>query len=161
MARREAHFVCQQCGAAHPRWSGKCDACGAWNSIVEEPAVETAPLGAKARGSARASKRLAFVGLEGEAEQAPRRATGNAEFDRVCGGGLVAGSAVLVGGDPGIGKSTLLLQIAAALSADAQIAYISGEEAVDQIRMRAARLGLAKSGVALAAATNLRDVLAS
>jgi len=160
VARRDARYVCQACGAASSRWSGKCEACGTWNSIVEEAPSDMAPHGAKRSGPGKGS-RIDFVGLAGASEPAPRRISGIAEFDRVCGGGLVNGSAVLVGGDPGIGKSTLLLQVTAALSADSPVAYISGEEAIDQIRMRAARLGLAQANVALASATNLRDVLAS
>jgi DNA repair protein RadA/Sms len=159
VAKRDAHYVCQSCGNVSSRWSGKCEACGTWNSIVEEAPADLAPHGAK-RGTTKGS-RVDFVGLSGATEPAPRRVSHIAEFDRVCGGGLVPGSAVLVGGDPGIGKSTLLLQVTAALSGDAQVAYISGEEAIDQIRMRATRLGLTGANVALAAATNLRDVLAS
>ncbi len=157
MAKAAARFVCQECGGVHPRWSGRCDACGAWNTIVEEAVPDVAPKGVSGKGG----KRVSFVDLEGESEQAPRRKTGIAELDRVLGGGLVKGSAVLVGGDPGIGKSTLLLQAAAALSKNARVAYISGEEAVDQIRMRATRLDLAKAKVSLASATNVRDILAT
>ncbi|MCZ8123898.1 MAG: DNA repair protein RadA [Magnetospirillum sp.] len=157
MAKASSHFVCQECGAVTARWAGKCESCGAWNSIVEEAVPEAAPKGVTAKGG----RKIAFVGLDGESDKAPRRTTGIAELDRVLGGGLVKGSAVLVGGDPGIGKSTLLLQAAAALSKSARVAYVSGEEAVDQIRMRAARLGLAKSNVALASATNVRDILAT
>lgn len=157
MAKASSHFVCQECGAVTARWAGKCESCGAWNSIVEEATPEAAPKGVTAKGG----RKIAFVGLDGESDKAPRRTTGIAELDRVLGGGLVKGSAVLVGGDPGIGKSTLLLQAAAALSKSARVAYVSGEEAVDQIRMRAARLGLAKSNVALASATNVRDILAT
>ena len=157
MAKAAARFVCQECGGVHPRWSGRCDACGAWNTIVEETVPDVAPKGVSGKGG----KRVSFVDLEGESEQAPRRKTGIAELDRVLGGGLVKGSAVLVGGDPGIGKSTLLLQAAAALSKTARVAYISGEEAVDQIRMRATRLDLAKAKVSLASATNVRDILAT
>jgi DNA repair protein RadA/Sms len=157
MAKRDNRYVCQECGAVHAKWMGKCEACGAWNTVIEEAAPDTAPKGVSSKGG----KRLSFHGLEGVADHAPRRVTGIAEFDRVCGGGLVTGSAILVGGDPGIGKSTLLLQVTAALSGGASVAYISGEEAIDQVRMRAGRLGLAKANVALAAATNLRDILAS
>jgi DNA repair protein RadA/Sms len=158
MARRgEAVFVCQQCGGAHRKWAGKCDHCGAWNTIVEEAPAEAAPRGL---GGKRGHK-LALAGLRGNAIEAPRQVTGIAEFDRVCGGGLVAGSAILVGGDPGIGKSTLLLQVAAKLSGAQNVAYISGEEAPDQVRLRAARLGLDQAGVGLAAATNLADILAT
>lgn len=157
MAKHEARYVCQACGAAHRKWMGRCEACGAWNSVIEEIPGEASPRGAAAKGG----RKLAFEGLEGAGAEAPRRASGISEFDRVCGGGLVHGSAVLVGGDPGIGKSTLLLQVMAALAGRARVAYVSGEESIDQIRLRATRLGLAGRSVDLAAATNLRDVLAS
>ncbi len=160
MARQTSHFTCQSCGASHAKWSGRCDACGAWNSILEEAGGAGPPKGL----GGKKGRKVEFVGLDGPASREPRKATGIAEFDRVCGGGLVAGSAILVGGDPGIGKSTLLLQICAALASgpDAvSCAYISGEEAVDQVRMRAERLGLAGAPVALAAETNLRDIAAS
>ena len=157
MARVAAHFVCQECGAATSKWAGRCEACGAWNAIVEEARSDGPPRGLKgSKGRA-----VEFTALEGKPAELPRRITDIAEFDRVVGGGLVPGSAVLIGGDPGIGKSTLLLQAAAALSADTACAYISGEESVDQLRMRAARLGLASAPVALAAATDVRDIAAS
>ena len=163
MAKRQSIYVCQSCGASFGRWIGRCEACGEWNSIVEEAAPSAAPGGlkAKTRKSARA---IEFADLGGEAEKAPRRPSGIAEFDRVCGGGLVRGSAVLIGGDPGIGKSTLLLQVVAALSQGENAlpcAYISGEEAVDQVRLRAQRMGLAGAGVQLAAATAVRDIVAA
>jgi DNA repair protein RadA/Sms len=158
VARSEAHFSCQACGAAHPRWNGRCDACGAWNSIVEEIAEAATPKGlGKGKGKA-----LAFADLAGPAQPLARHDTGIGELDRVFGGGLVPGSALLVSGDPGIGKSTLLLQAAAALAgAGLAASYISGEEGVDQIRMRAQRLGLSDAPVKLAAATSVRDILAS
>ncbi|MDE1146106.1 MAG: DNA repair protein RadA [Azospirillaceae bacterium] len=158
MARNTNRYVCQSCGTAHPKWNGRCEGCGAWNTLVEEMAPEAAPkgLGNKVQG-----RRLEFVQLSGVSEQAPRRMTRIQEFDRVCGGGLVHGSALLVGGDPGIGKSTLLLQVICRLAQDTPCAYISGEEAVDQVRMRALRLGLADAPVDLAAATNVRDIVAS
>ncbi len=157
MAKRESHYVCQQCGASHRKWAGKCEACGAWNTIIEEALPATVPKGL----GAKSGRALAFQPLASGAETVLRRPSAIAEFDRVCGGGLVHGSAVLVGGDPGIGKSTLLLQVMAALAGEARVAYISGEEAIDQVRMRARRLGLAERPVGLAAATNLRDILAS
>ena len=165
MAKAQHRYVCQACGALSARWSGRCDACGEWNSIVEEAPREAAPGGlGKAAGSGRA-KRIEFVGLEGATAREPRRPSGLAEFDRVCGGGLVAGSTVLVGGEPGVGKSTLLIQVAAALGApdspDPPIAYISGEEAIEQLRLRAQRLGLGGARVRLAAATSVRDIVAS
>src|SRR5262245_23533202 len=136
---------------------GRCDACGAWNTIVEELPVESGPRPA-AKG-----RKIGFEPLKGESQPAARRTTAIGEFDRVCGGGLVVGSAVLVGGDPGIGKSTLLLQAVAALATahgpegGARVAYISGEEAIDQVRLRAQRLGVIERPVALAAATNVGD----
>ena len=160
MARSNKTYVCQECGASHPKWSGRCDACGAWNSILEEATNESAPKGL----GGKKGRNIEFVGLKGSEKPLPRLCTGINEFDRVCGGGLVAGSALLVGGDPGIGKSTLLLQVTAALASlgkDLRCVYISGEEATAQVRMRAERLGLADASVELAAATNVRDIVAS
>ncbi|MBT4464528.1 MAG: DNA repair protein RadA [Rhodospirillaceae bacterium] len=156
MAKKSTQFSCQQCGASHRKWSGQCDSCGAWNTLVEEAVQAAIPKGLQpGKGH-----KVGFVGLEGESARPPRRITGIGEFDRVCGGGLVPGSALLVGGDPGIGKSTVLLQAAAALATGGTpVAYISGEEAIDQLRMRAERLGLAKSPVQLAAATSVRDIV--
>src|SRR6202163_4466078 len=160
MARAENRFVCQSCGAPFPKWAGKCDACGAWNSLVEETARASGPpkgLGGGAKGRA-----LSFVGLAGDAQATARRRSGIAELDRVTGGGFVPGSALLVGGDPGIGKSTLLLQAAAALAKSGlPVVYISGEEAVAQIRLRAERLGVTNAPLKLAAETNVEDILAT
>src|SRR5580704_3347196 len=141
MVARAQNFVCQSCGAASARWSGRCDACGAWNTLVEE--------GAAARQrSARKGRLFAVEPLKGEAHEAPRLGCGITEFDRVTGGGLVRGSVLLLGGDPGIGKSTLLIEVAAAFARHGQRAvYISGEEAVAQVRLRAERLGLAEGVV--------------
>ncbi len=161
MARNTAHYVCQNCGASHPKWSGRCDACGAWNSILEEARSPTVPGGLDKGGARRGAARVDFVGLEGSEPPLPRLKAGLDEFDRVSGGGMVPGSAILVGGDPGIGKSTLLLQVAAAVASQARAVYISGEEAIDQVRLRAERLGLAGAKVGLATATNLRDILTS
>jgi len=140
-----------------PKWAGRCDGCGEWNTLIEEAAPDSAP---KGLGVGK-GRRLEFVGLSGASEPAPRRMTGIAEFDRVCGGGLVPGSAVLIGGDPGIGKSTLLLQAVGRLAQDWRCAYVSGEEAVDQVRLRAQRLGCASAPVDLASATNVRDIVAT
>ena len=154
MARQASRYVCQECGAVSPKWSGRCDSCGEWNAVVEEQTRAAAPRGLGAgQGTV-----IEFVPLAGSAGDAPRLASGIAEFDRVTGGGLVDGSALLVGGDPGIGKSTMLLQVAGGLAGAVPVAYISGEEAIDQIRLRARRLGLADSPVRLAAATNVRDI---
>jgi len=160
MARATSRYVCQSCGAVHSRWAGKCDACDAWNTLVEEAAESGAPVGKRTRAGGKV-RRVEFVALDGETEQAPRLCTGIDEFDRVTGGGLVRGSALLIGGDPGIGKSTLLLQVLTALGGKRPCAYISGEEAVDQVQLRANRLGVADSPVQLATATNMRDILAA
>src|SRR5277367_1577647 len=161
MARAQARYACQRCGAVHPKWTGRCDGCGAWNSLIEELPREAVPKGLDRQGG----RTLDFVGLTGPSLLPPRRQTGIAELDRVCGGGFVSGSAILVGGDPGIGKSTLLLQAAAAIASasgkPASAAYITGEEAIDQVRLRAERLGVGSSPVQLAAASNVRDILAS
>src|SRR5947199_4792152 len=154
MARRELSFVCQNCGAAYGRWQGKCDACGEWNTIAEESTATARPAGP---GRApRKGRVFALEPLAGEAHEAPRLASGLAELDRVTGGGFVRGSVLLVGGDPGIGKSTLLIQATAALArAGHRAVYISGEEAVAQVRLRAERLGLSDAPVQLAAETSV------
>ena len=160
MARPKKRFVCQNCGAVHAQWSGKCDSCGAWNSIVEDGAG--GGIGGGPGGPARKGKPVALTSLAGETEDAPRIHTHIAELDRVSGGGIVRGSATLIGGDPGIGKSTLLMQAAAALSRRGhRVIYVSGEEAVAQIRLRAERLGEADCDVLLAAETNVEDILAT
>jgi len=156
MAKPATRHVCQACGAVTSKWAGRCEACGEWNTIVEE--VQSAsPTPSKGRPG-----RLAFVDLAGSAAPPPRTPTGIAELDRVLGGGLVPGSAILLAGDPGIGKSTLLLQAAARLARSGRrVLYISGEEAVDQVRLRARRLGLHTDPLELAASINLRDIAAS
>ncbi len=161
MTRPQPRYACQACGTVHAKWTGRCDGCGAWNSLIEELPREAPPGSAK-----RAGHPIGFVGLAGPSLLPPRRRSGIAELDRVCGGGFVAGSAILVGGDPGIGKSTLLLQAAAAIAAPgpnpaASAVYITGEEAIDQIRLRAERLGIAASPVLLAGSGDVRDILAS
>jgi DNA repair protein RadA/Sms len=161
MAKASKAFVCQACGAVTTRWSGKCAACGEWNSIIEETSSPSGPpaLIAIKGGKGRPA---AFESLQVESLDAPRLPTGMAEFDRVLGGGLVPGSAVLVGGDPGIGKSTLLLQAAARLAlTGAPVVYLSGEEAPAQVRMRASRLGLTHAPVALGTETNLANIIAT
>lgn len=160
MAKPTSRYVCQACGASFPKWTGRCDACGEWNSLVEEAVPQGPPKGLSASAN-RSSRRIEFVGLTGSSDAPARRMTGIAEFDRVCGGGLVPGSAILIGGDPGIGKSTLLLQAVARLAQNHACAYVSGEEAVDQVRLRAARLGCATSPVQLASATSVRDIVSA
>ncbi len=153
-------FVCQSCGAVSTRWAGKCASCGEWNTIVEEAAAAQPP----GTGLARAARGrvIPLEPLQGATEEAARIPTGLAELDRVTGGGIVPGSALLIGGEPGIGKSTLLLQLAASLARRGQrIIYFSGEEAAAQVRLRAERLGLAQAPVALAPETNLANILAT
>ncbi|MDP5306093.1 DNA repair protein RadA [Paracoccus spongiarum] len=157
MAKPVAAFTCTACGAAHKKWAGRCEACGAWNTIVEEAPLSQGP--GRGLGAAK-GRAVALSGLATDEPPPPRNRSGLAELDRVLGGGLVPGSAILVGGDPGIGKSTLLLQGAAAFSRTGVDAiYFSGEEASAQVRMRALRLGLADAPVRLGAETNLRNIL--
>jgi len=158
MARDGAIYVCQSCGAVHGKWAGHCGACGQWNSIVEES--RSAPPGALQPAATSRARGVQFETLQSDTPEPPRIITGVGEFDRVCGGGVVPGSAILLGGDPGVGKSTLLLEVTArAAMRGASVAYISGEEAVEQIRARAKRMGLAQAPVNLASATALREIL--
>jgi DNA repair protein RadA/Sms len=160
MSRREPSFICQNCGAAYGRWQGKCDACGEWNTITEEGAALSRP--SMPGRAARKGRKFTLEPLTGETRDAPRLACGVAEFDRVTGGGFVRGSVLLLGGDPGIGKSTLLLEVAAALArAGHRAVYISGEEAVAQVRLRAERLKLQDAPIELAAETSVEDIIAT
>jgi len=174
-------FVCQQCGSQRPRWEGRCQDCGAWNSFIEEFHEREVPTTARQRGWSAATSAAMFNAPNNpaDAESVPgqinpqlirldehvgkvamnRFSTGYSEFDRVLGGGLVAGSFILLGGDPGIGKSTLLLQMAGGLSSQGvDILYISGEESVSQSAMRAQRLGVRSSRVHMAAESNLEVI---
>lgn len=160
MSKTRTTFVCQNCGAVSSRWQGKCDACGEWNTLVEEGAATG--IGAAAMRKAAKGRLFALEGLASSGEEPPRTAVGIDELDRVTGGGFVPGSVLLMGGEPGIGKSTLLIQAAARLAQrGGRVAYISGEEAVAQVRLRAERLGLAKALVELAAATCVEDIVAT
>ena len=157
MVKAKRRFICQACGSVSHRWQGQCADCAEWNTLAEE-AGETV-FSAKHDLSA-GGRAIRFEALDAPGEKLVRQSTGLAEFDRALGGGLVPGSAVLMGGDPGIGKSTLLLQAAAALALRGQVTvYISGEEAAGQVRLRADRLGLAAAPIQLAAATSVRDIL--
>src|SRR3954465_12215494 len=167
MSRRNLTYVCQNCGAASARWQGKCEACGEWNCMAEEGDGLGGVAGRPA-GPGRAPRRGRSFRLEPltagtpRAGEAPRLPSGVAELDRVTGGGFVRGSVLLMAGDPGIGKSTLLIQAAAALAKTGHRAvYISGEEAVAQVRLRAERLGLTKAPVELAAETAVEDIIAT
>lgn len=157
MAKSQLQYVCQACGSAHRKWQGKCQDCGEWNTLVEEqPLSDGAP---KGMGNKR-GRLITLSGLNESPPPAPRITTGNQEFDRTLGGGFVKGSATLIGGDPGIGKSTLLLQVMATLAIQGRdCVYISGEEGTAQISMRASRLGLEKAPLKLASETNLRDII--
>jgi DNA repair protein RadA/Sms len=160
MARARSSYVCQNCGAISQRWAGKCEACGEWNTIIEEAA---------ALGVGGASARKGLVGrpfplesLSGESKPVVRIVTGVGELDRVAGGGFVPGSATLIGGEPGIGKSTLLIQACATLAkGGGRVVYVSGEESTEQVRLRAARLGLSSAPVQLAAQTLVEDIVAT
>lgn len=162
MAKSNTVFVCQSCGAVHPKWSGRCDACGEWNTLVEESS-SAAPGGLAAPKSlSRKASKAEFTALNEVTEAPARHVIGVDELDRVFGGGLVPSSATLIGGDPGIGKSTLLLQVAARLARNGlSTVYVSGEEAAAQIQDRARRLKVAESPVELATETDLRKVLSA
>ncbi len=162
MGKKSAlEYVCNNCGTVYPKWQGKCDACGEWNCIEEE---KQGGEGFSTFSQKRKGRMIDFVPLSGEQEKLSRLTTSIKEVDRVCGGGLVPGSVILVGGDPGIGKSTLLLQVSASvanLPGKPECYYISGEEAIDQVRIRARRLKLEQSPVNLASATDVKDILAT
>ncbi len=157
MTKVKRKYVCQACGSEATRWQGQCADCGEWNTLAEEASATVFEMKHHLRSGGRD---VTLVDLDSEIKLPDRSSTGIAEFDRALGGGLVASSAILLAGDPGIGKSTLLLQAAANVARRGlSVAYISGEEAVDQVRLRAQRLGLGDAPVKLAAATSVRDIL--
>ncbi|MCM8556365.1 DNA repair protein RadA [Sphingomicrobium sediminis] len=159
MAKPKKRYVCQACGSVTTRWQGQCGDCSEWNTLVED-ASDVVTTFAKKHNLQGGGRRIELVGLDAEVAIPERMQSGIKEFDRALGGGLVPGSATLIGGDPGIGKSTLLLQVAAKLaSSGKETIYVSGEEAADQVRRRALRLGLGEAPVKLAAATSVRDIL--
>jgi DNA repair protein RadA/Sms len=159
MAKPKKRYVCQVCGSVSSQWAGQCADCGDWNTLVEDAGAVVTPF--QARHNLQSGGRAILMsGLDAAIPLPDRMGTGIAELDRALGGGFVEGSATLIGGDPGIGKSTLLLQAAAKLAlAGRPVAYVSGEEAADQVRLRAQRLGLGHAPVQLAAATSVRDIL--
>lgn len=159
MAKALAVFYCSECGASHSKWSGKCTDCGAWNSIVEEK-ISSSPFVSTAKQKSIIANNIAeLTTLDGEISDVARTQTGIGELDRVLGGGLVDGSAILIGGDPGIGKSTILLQTVIALGRqNYECIYLSGEESVDQIKLRASRLQLRSDHVKLASVTGLSEI---
>lgn len=154
-------YICTSCGTLSPKWSGRCEGCSAWNTLEQE--LNTPAAGPKAISAAqRRGREVALNSLDGAEKEVTRHKSQLDEFDRVLGGGLVPASALLLGGDPGIGKSTLLLQAAARFAQQgASTIYISGEESLSQVRMRARRLGLSDAPVQLACATNVTDILAT
>ncbi len=157
MSKTKRRYVCQACGGVSHRWQGQCADCAEWNTLVEDTPASVFSLKHDLSSGGRA---IEFVALDAPGEKLQRRSTGLPEFDRALGGGLVPGAAILMGGDPGIGKSTLLLQASAKLAAaGADVVYVSGEEAAGQVRLRADRLGHAKAPIRLASATSVRDIL--
>src|SRR6478609_7894160 len=157
MAKPKRRYVCTECGSVTTRWQGQCADCSQWNTLVED-APETVFTARHDLSSG--GRPVDFESLSAAVEPLVRRSSGLAEFDRALGGGFVPGSAILMGGEPGIGKSTLLLQAAAAAArSGARAVYVSGEEATGQVRLRASRLGLADAPLRLAAATSVRDIL--
>ena len=159
MAKPKSRYVCQACGSVSHRWQGQCVDCSEWNTLVQETG-EVSNIFAAKHNLQGGGRLIPLIGLETPGALPERLPSGLAEFDRAIGGGIVAGSALLVGGDPGIGKSTLLLQVAARLASEGrQVIYVSGEESAEQVRLRAVRLGLGAAPVRLAAATSVRDIL--
>lgn len=155
MAKIKVQYVCQECGYDSPKWLGRCPACNAWNTMVEE-AVSSKKEHKKNNTVVDKPRPITTVDMT----SVPRRLSGVAEFDRVLGGGIVPGALLLIGGDPGIGKSTLLLQVAAGMSADfGQVLYVSGEESAAQTRMRAERLGKISENLLVMTETNLDEVV--
>lgn len=163
MAKPKKQYVCQQCGSVSYRWQGQCSDCGEWDCLQEEIIVKDTDNKFAAKHNLQTGgQKIHLLSLDSEVKLPERITSGMAEFDRALGGGLVPGSAILMGGDPGIGKSTILLQCAANIaSRGGNVVYISGEEAADQVRLRAKRLGLGKAPIALASATSVRDILTS
>ena len=160
MAKTRSSYVCQNCGAITQRWQGKCESCGEWNTIIEEAAALGVGAAAVRRGAV--GRAFPLEDLTGDSKPIARIVTGIGELDRVAGGGFVPGSATLIGGEPGIGKSTLLIQACAALARrGGRVVYVSGEESTEQVRLRAARLGLASAPVQLAAQTLIEDIVAT
>ena len=158
MSKSKMTFCCQHCGSLYPKWSGQCTDCGEWNTIVEERR-SSAPSSSRYQGFAgkeAAMQRMVEVELQADI----RLPSGSQELDRVLGGGIVPGSAILIGGDPGIGKSTILLQTIAHLSQALNVLYVTGEESPQQVTLRARRLGLPEDHVWLLAETQMDNILA-
>ena len=157
MVKTKRRYVCQACGSVSHRWQGQCADCSEWNTLSEEA---PATVFSQKHDLSSGGRPITFEPLDIPGKVLQRRPTGLAELDRALGGGLVPGSAILMGGDPGIGKSTLLLQAAGKIAlSGGDVVYVSGEEAAGQVRLRASRLGLASAPIRLASATSVRDIL--
>ncbi|NLY80659.1 MAG: DNA repair protein RadA [Lysinibacillus sp.] len=157
MAKKKTKFCCQSCGYESPKWLGRCPGCGEWNTFVEEVEIVTKARGAFQHSDTPSQKAIPIIDVETQEE--PRVPTGMVELDRVLGGGIVPGSLVLIGGDPGIGKSTLLMQLSAILSNKShRVLYISGEESIKQTRLRASRLGVQSKELFIYAETDLEFI---
>lgn len=157
MAKPKQIFCCQTCGTTYPKWTGQCTGCNEWNTIVEETAAATAPNPRQTgyAGTAPLITRMADVTLN----EQTRLSSGSPELDRVLGGGIIMGSAILIGGNPGIGKSTILLQTVAHLSQSQNVLYVTGEESPEQVTLRARRLGLPQEKVWLLADTHVESII--
>jgi len=154
-------FICQECGTAHSKWNGKCEGCGEWNTLVEESNFSTPVFGKGVKHSTKSKvKAIEIHDLDSKVDDVFRFSTHISEMDRVLGGGIVSGSAILLGGDPGIGKSTLLLQTVITLTQNGtKCLYISGEESVEQIKLRSRRLSNKPTNTQIAAATSLNEII--
>jgi len=165
MSAKKTAYSCQNCGSVHFKWSGKCPDCNEWNTFIEEFAegggTHFSRISEIPKSKKDSSKQIDLVKLNGTAKEFPRLKTNIGELDRVLGGGLVQGSVVLIGGSPGIGKSTLLLQTAQTLAKKNKIIYISGEESVDQVRLRAHRMNVNEDTIDLASTTNVSEIVST
>ena len=160
MAKAKTRYVCTDCGSDFPKWAGQCGDCGAWNTITEFVPDRAGPAARKGSGYAGESKKVTTM-ADVSIEDCSRTPTGLKELDRVLGGGLVDGSVVLIGGDPGIGKSTILLQTMTFLGANSTVLYVTGEESLQQVAMRARRLGLAQDKMRIMSEAVVENILAT
>lgn len=160
MAKDKVQYTCSECGAISPKWAGQCGDCGGWNTLSETIPETSAPKSSRFRGYAAVDEQRVQKLQDVHSSEVERLQTGMGELDRVLGGGLVAGSVVLLGGDPGIGKSTLLLQTACDLSEQGSVLYVTGEESLQQVSLRAGRLGKSEARLQLLAATQVEQIIA-
>ncbi|MDB5181160.1 MAG: radA, partial [Candidatus Saccharibacteria bacterium] len=161
MAKSKSQFVCQNCGASYGKWSGRCENCGEWNTLVEQMASVAQSNVAKAGSSGKKLSVQSISTISGDSDGS-RLSTGVEDLDIVLGGGIVPGSVTLLAGQPGIGKSTLLLQVTANIAAHASVLYVSGEESASQVAIRAGRLGADKHDkLSFASSTSANDIAAT